>query len=120
MHPRLGQDVRNACNALRFLPVIGSTLSASVFIRSSVATCPVSTAKVRRFGVIFISHELPNALGATNRVVVRRLGTIMRETPALEFTAESMLGTISGLHVAKESFPVAEKSRTALLVRCIN
>jgi simple sugar transport system ATP-binding protein len=80
----------------------------------------MATAKVRRFGVIFISHELPNALGATNRVVVRRLGTIMRETPALEFTAESMLGTISGLHVAKESFPVAEKSRTALLVRCIN
>jgi simple sugar transport system ATP-binding protein len=35
----------------------------------------------------------------TDRVVVLRLGKIVRDAPTSEFDAESLLGTITGLHV---------------------
>lgn len=80
----------------------------------------MKAAKARRLGVNFISHELPDALRVTNRIVVQRLGTIVRETPPLESTGESPFGTITGLHAATESFPAPEESRIAVLARRIN
>ncbi|GAB3600506.1 ATP-binding cassette domain-containing protein [Microbacterium tumbae] len=57
----------------------------------------IREAKARGLGVIFISHTLPHVLEVTDRVVVFRLGRIVRDAPTSEFDAESLLGTITGL-----------------------
>ena len=54
-------------------------------------------AKQRGLGVIFISHTLPHVLQVTDRIVVLRLGQVVRDAPTSEFDAESLLGTITGL-----------------------
>ncbi|WP_382309406.1 ATP-binding cassette domain-containing protein [Herbiconiux sp. UC225_62] len=57
----------------------------------------IREAKVRGLGVVFISHTLPHVLEVTDRVVVLRLGKVVRNAPTSEFDAESLLGTITGL-----------------------
>jgi simple sugar transport system ATP-binding protein len=54
-------------------------------------------AKDRGLGVIFISHTLPHVLEVTDRIVVLRLGRVVRDAPTTEFDAETLLGTITGL-----------------------
>lgn len=54
-------------------------------------------AKERGLGVIFISHTLPHVLQVTDRIVVLRLGRVVRDAATSEFDAESLLGTITGL-----------------------
>ena len=56
------------------------------------------SAKQQGLGVIFISHTLPHVLEVTDRVVVLRLGRVVRDAPTSEFDAESLLGTITGLN----------------------
>ncbi len=55
------------------------------------------SAKEQGLGVIFISHTLPHVLEITDRVVVLRLGRVVRDAATSEFDAESLLGTITGL-----------------------
>jgi simple sugar transport system ATP-binding protein len=62
----------------------------------------MKAAKARGLGVIFISHTLPHVLEVTDRIIVLRLGSVVRNAPTSEFTAESLLGTITGLHVGTE------------------
>jgi simple sugar transport system ATP-binding protein len=50
---------------------------------------------------VFISHTLPHVLEITDRIVVLRLGKVVRNAPTSEFDAESLLGTITGLIEAK-------------------
>jgi len=57
----------------------------------------IRAAKDKGLGVIFISHTLPHVLQVTDRVVVLRLGKVVRDAPTSEFDAESLLGTITGL-----------------------
>ena len=57
----------------------------------------IKAAKDKGLGVIFISHTLPHVLQVTDRVVVLRLGKVVRDAPTSEFDAESLLGTITGL-----------------------
>lgn len=57
----------------------------------------IRAARDRGLGVIFISHTLPHVLEVTDRVVVLRLGKVVRDAPTSEFDAESLLGTITGL-----------------------
>jgi simple sugar transport system ATP-binding protein len=57
----------------------------------------VKAARDKGLGVIFISHTLPHVLQVTDRVVVLRLGRVVRDAPTAEFDAESLLGTITGL-----------------------
>jgi simple sugar transport system ATP-binding protein len=57
----------------------------------------IKSARDRGLGVIFISHTLPHVLQVTERIVVLRLGRVVRDAPASEFDAESLLGTITGL-----------------------
>jgi len=57
----------------------------------------VKAAKEQGLGVIFISHTLPHVLQVTDRVVVLRLGKVVRDAPTSEFDADSLLGTITGL-----------------------
>ena len=57
----------------------------------------IKAAKAKGLGVIFISHTLPHVLQVTDRVVVLRLGKVVRDAPTSEFDAESLLGTITGL-----------------------
>lgn len=57
----------------------------------------IRAAKEKGLGVIFISHTLPHVLQVTDRVVVLRLGKVVRDAPTSEFDAESLLGTITGL-----------------------
>ena len=57
----------------------------------------IKAAKSKGLGVIFISHTLPHVLQVTDRVVVLRLGRLVRDAPTSEFDAESLLGTITGL-----------------------
>jgi simple sugar transport system ATP-binding protein len=57
----------------------------------------IKRAKDNGLGVIFISHTLPHVLQVTDRIVVLRLGRIVRDAPTSEFDAQSLLGTITGL-----------------------
>jgi simple sugar transport system ATP-binding protein len=57
----------------------------------------IKAAKAKNLGVVFISHTLPHVLQVTDRIVVMRLGKVVRDAPTSEFDAESLLGTITGL-----------------------
>jgi len=57
----------------------------------------IRAAKAKGLGVIFISHTLPHVLEVTDRIVVLRLGRLVRDAPTSEFDNESLLGTITGL-----------------------
>jgi simple sugar transport system ATP-binding protein len=57
----------------------------------------IKAAKDNGLGVVFISHTLPHVLQVTDRIVVLRLGRVVRDSPTSEFDAESLLGTITGL-----------------------
>ena len=57
----------------------------------------IRAAKAEGLGVIFISHTLPHVLDVTDRVVVLRLGKVVRDAPTSEFSADTLLGTITGL-----------------------
>jgi simple sugar transport system ATP-binding protein len=54
-------------------------------------------AKEKGLSVIFVSHTLPHVLGVSDRIVVMRLGRIVRDAATSSFTAESLLATITGL-----------------------
>jgi simple sugar transport system ATP-binding protein len=57
----------------------------------------IKAAKAKQLGVVFISHTMPHVLQVTDRIVVLRLGRVVRNAPTSEFDAESLLGTITGL-----------------------
>ncbi|HET9080594.1 MAG TPA: ATP-binding cassette domain-containing protein [Trebonia sp.] len=57
----------------------------------------ILAAKEQGLGVVFISHTLPHVLQVTDRIVVLRLGRVVRDAPTSEFDPESLLGTITGL-----------------------
>ncbi|CAN5450127.1 ATP-binding cassette domain-containing protein [soil metagenome] len=57
----------------------------------------IKAAREKGLGVIFISHTLPHVLQVTDRIVVLRLGKVVRDAPTSEFDADSLLGTITGL-----------------------
>ncbi len=57
----------------------------------------IKAAKSNGLGVVFISHTLPHVLEVTDRIVVLRLGRIVRDAPTSEFNAQTLLGTITGL-----------------------
>jgi ABC-type sugar transport system ATPase subunit len=46
---------------------------------------------------LFIWHTLPRVLKVSDRIIVLRLGPVVRDWPTAEHTAESLLGTITGL-----------------------
>ncbi len=48
--------------------------------------------------VLFISHTLPHVLEVTDRIIVMRLGRVVKDAPTSTFTVESLLGTITGLN----------------------
>lgn len=56
----------------------------------------VRAAKQKGLGVIFISHTLPHVLEVTDRIVVLRLGRVVREAPTSDFDSDSLVGTITG------------------------
>ena len=57
----------------------------------------IKAAKTKGPGVIFVSHTLPHALQITDRIVVLRLGRVVRDAPTSAFDTDSLLGTITGL-----------------------
>lgn len=59
----------------------------------------IGAARDQGLCVLFISHTLPHVLEVTDRIIVLRLGTIVKDAPTSEFTVESLLGTITGLNV---------------------
>jgi simple sugar transport system ATP-binding protein len=63
----------------------------------------IKRAKAKGLGVIFISHTLPHVLAVTDRIVVLRLGKIVRDAPTSEYTADSLIGTITGSYSSDES-----------------
>jgi simple sugar transport system ATP-binding protein len=71
----------------------------------------VKAARTRGLGVIFISHTLPHVLDVTDRIVVLRLGEVAADAPTHTFTAESLLGTITGLN---RSAPVTPEISSAI------
>jgi simple sugar transport system ATP-binding protein len=56
----------------------------------------IRAAKAKGLGVIFISHTLPHVLEVTDRIVVLRLGKVVRDAPTSEFDGDSLIGTITG------------------------
>jgi len=62
----------------------------------------IKRAKKKGLGVIFISHTLPHVLEVTDRIVVLRLGKIVRDAPTSEFTADTLIGTITGSYGSDE------------------
>lgn len=62
----------------------------------------IKNAKAKGLGVIFISHTLPHVLEVTDRIVVLRLGRIVKDAPTSEFTGDTLIGTITGsIHTIK-------------------
>jgi simple sugar transport system ATP-binding protein len=57
----------------------------------------IQAAKANGLGVVFISHTLPHVLQVTDRIVVLRLGRVVRDAPTSEFNADTLLGAITGL-----------------------
>jgi len=62
----------------------------------------IKRAKKKGLGVIFISHTLPHVLEVTDRIVVLRLGKIVRDSPTSEYTADTLIGTITGSYASDE------------------
>jgi len=62
----------------------------------------IKRAKKKGLGVIFISHTLPHVLEVTDRIVVLRLGKIVRDSPTSEYTADTLIGTITGSYGSEE------------------
>jgi len=62
----------------------------------------IEAAKQQGLCVLFISHTLPHVLQVTDRIIVLRLGKIVRDSPTSEYTVESLLGTITGLAEAQK------------------
>jgi simple sugar transport system ATP-binding protein len=56
----------------------------------------IRNAKAKGLGVIFISHTLPHVLEVTDRIVVLRLGRIVKDAPTSEFNVDTLIGTITG------------------------
>jgi len=56
----------------------------------------IKNAKKKGLGVIFISHTLPHVLEVTDRIIVLRLGKIVKIAPTSEFTGDTLVGTITG------------------------
>jgi simple sugar transport system ATP-binding protein len=56
----------------------------------------IRAAKEKGLGVIFISHTLPHVLEVTDRIVVLRLGAVVKEAPTRDFDGDSLVGTITG------------------------
>ncbi len=56
----------------------------------------IRAAKEKGLGVIFISHTLPHVLEVTDRIVVLRLGKVVRDSPTSEYTGDTLIGTITG------------------------
>lgn len=56
----------------------------------------IKEAKKKGLGVIFISHTLPHVLEVTDRIVVLRLGRVVRDAPTSEFNGDTLVGTITG------------------------
>lgn len=63
----------------------------------------IRAAKAKGLGVIFISHTLPHVLEVTDRIVVLRLGRIVRDAPTSEFTPDSLIAAITGSADAEPS-----------------
>ncbi len=63
----------------------------------------IKRAKKKGLGVIFISHTLPHVLEVTDRIVVLRLGKIVRDAPTSEYTADTLIGTITGSYHGDEN-----------------
>jgi len=79
------------CYCYRRNPFWGPSLG---WIRISYC-CQLAVQIARLFsnglGVIFISHTLPHVLQVTDRVVVLRLGKVVRDAPTSTFDADSLL-----------------------------
>lgn len=56
----------------------------------------IRAAKTKGLGVIFISHTLPHVLEVTDRIVVLRLGRVVKEAPTSEFDGDKLVATITG------------------------
>jgi simple sugar transport system ATP-binding protein len=57
----------------------------------------IAAAREQGLCVLFISHTLPHVLEVSDRIIVLRLGRVVRDSPTAEYTVESLLGTITGL-----------------------
>ncbi len=57
----------------------------------------ITSARAHGLCVLFISHTLPHVLEVTDRIIVLRLGRVVRDAPTSQFTVESLLAAITGL-----------------------
>lgn len=58
----------------------------------------IQSARSHGLCVLFVSHTLPHVLEVTDRIIVLRLGRVVRDAPTSDFTVESLLGAITGLN----------------------
>ena len=59
----------------------------------------IRAAREQGLCVLFISHTLPHVLEVCDRIIVLRLGRVVKDSPTSDYTVESLLGTITGLSV---------------------
>ncbi len=57
----------------------------------------IKKARKNGLGVVFIPHTLPHVQQVTERVLVLRLGKVVRDAPTSDLDADSLRGTITGL-----------------------
>ena len=60
----------------------------------------IESAREHGLCVLFISHTLPHVLQVSDRIIVLRLGKVVRDSPTTDYTVESLLGAITGLNEA--------------------
>ena len=58
----------------------------------------IRAAREQGICVLFISHTLPHVLEVTDRIIVLRLGRVVRDSLTTDYTVETLLGTITGLN----------------------
>lgn len=56
----------------------------------------INATRKQGLSVMFISHTLPHVLEVTDRIVVMRLGRIVKDAPTSEFNADTLIGAITG------------------------
>jgi simple sugar transport system ATP-binding protein len=57
----------------------------------------IKSAREAGLCVLFISHTLPHVLEVSDRIIVLRLGRVVKDASTKDYTVESLLGTITGL-----------------------
>lgn len=71
----------------------------------------IQRVKAEGIAVIFISHQMQDVMAVCDRVVVLRLGSVVKTLESAELTSENLIGYITGAKLAGEDAPARRAER---------